>query len=163
MRKTGLQGYRILEEYYLDDDTPTGRQKPNLPEDPDYIPPFPNYEACPIGEEANIPEGNQNLSLTLNGYPIENAILFINGISYRGAAMPENFEANEGLNVVRLELINGRNHSITVNLRENGNLIYTHTPGTFNTLIGNRWAAAIWGAQAGATYLVEFEVEEITP
>lgn len=161
MRNTGLQGYRILEEYYLDDDTATGRQKPNLPEDPDYIPPFPNYDACPIGEEANIPEGNQNISITLNDYPQENAILFINGISYRGASMPASFEPQAGLNFVRLELINGRNYQITANLRENGVLIYTHTPGTFNALIGNRWAAAIWGAQAGASYTVEFVVEEI--
>ena len=44
---TGYQGYSTLEEYYVDDNTPTGEEKPNTETDSDYIDPILNEAGCP--------------------------------------------------------------------------------------------------------------------
>lgn len=45
---TGMQGWTVLEQYYLDDNTLTGVEKPNSPSDPDYVAPVTNTTACPL-------------------------------------------------------------------------------------------------------------------
>jgi len=47
---TGLKIYTLLIEVSNKTGEPTGRTKPNLPEDPDYIAPEIDYNACPIYE-----------------------------------------------------------------------------------------------------------------
>jgi hypothetical protein len=45
---TGYKGWTELEEYYLDDNTPTGNTKPNVDTDPDYVAPVYDTTACPL-------------------------------------------------------------------------------------------------------------------
>lgn len=46
---TGRKIYTTLKEVYVDDGMPTGRVKPNLPNDPNYISPPTDLEKCPLG------------------------------------------------------------------------------------------------------------------
>lgn len=50
MNNTGLKLYSILIEINDRTGQPTGRTKPNLPNDPDYIAPVIDREACPTHE-----------------------------------------------------------------------------------------------------------------
>lgn len=46
----GEKVYTLLVEYNLSNGLPTGRVKPNLPSDPDYIASLIDYEVCPLPE-----------------------------------------------------------------------------------------------------------------
>ncbi|MGH2624685.1 MAG: hypothetical protein ACRDE7_13535 [Sphingobacterium sp.] len=48
---TGRKAYKELIEIDIDTGLPTGQKKPNVPSDPDYIPPFGDAELCPIIDE----------------------------------------------------------------------------------------------------------------
>jgi len=48
MANTGRLIYQNLEEYFKDTGVATGNEKPNDPNDPDYIPPEEDLVACPI-------------------------------------------------------------------------------------------------------------------
>lgn len=48
MENTGYFIVTVLEEIDIVTGLPTGRIKDNLPDDPDYIPPYIDYDACPI-------------------------------------------------------------------------------------------------------------------
>lgn len=45
---TGQKAYATLEQYYLDDNTPTGVTKPNVISDPDYVAPVTDTTTCPL-------------------------------------------------------------------------------------------------------------------
>lgn len=45
---TGQKAYTTLEQYYTDDDTPTGVTKPNTVGDPDYVAPVTDTTTCPL-------------------------------------------------------------------------------------------------------------------
>ena len=47
-QNNGQQGWTTLEQYYLNDGTATGVEKPNNIGDPDYVSPITNLTACPL-------------------------------------------------------------------------------------------------------------------
>lgn len=49
--RTGFVGYSILKQYDNINEMFTGVEKPNIPEDPDYVAPVENTSICPIGLE----------------------------------------------------------------------------------------------------------------
>lgn len=51
MSNTGMKAFSLLVEINNRTGEPTGRTKPNVPEDPDYIPPVSDLSACPTPEE----------------------------------------------------------------------------------------------------------------
>jgi hypothetical protein len=50
MENTGIKKYSVLIEINDRTGLPTGRTKPNVPTDPDYIAPIEDLNACPIDE-----------------------------------------------------------------------------------------------------------------
>lgn len=44
----GQKGWGILEQYYVDDSSLTGKEKPNEINDPDYVGPVDNLDFCPL-------------------------------------------------------------------------------------------------------------------
>lgn len=50
MENTGNFIYTTLIEVDLTTGESTGRTKPNIPSDPDYIPPTTDHETCPLGD-----------------------------------------------------------------------------------------------------------------
>lgn len=48
MSNTGIKAFSLLIEINNRTGLPTGRSKPNIPEDPDYIAPVEDLEACPL-------------------------------------------------------------------------------------------------------------------
>lgn len=46
--RNGYKAFDTLEEFYIFDNTPTGTEKPNVPEDPDYVPPIYDPAACSV-------------------------------------------------------------------------------------------------------------------
>lgn len=47
---TGQKGFAILIQMSTLTGQPTGVTKPNIPSDPDYIPPVTDLDACPLPE-----------------------------------------------------------------------------------------------------------------
>ena len=62
MANTGMKGWSTLEEYYIDTGLPTGFTKPNVPGDPDYVPPVSDPAFCP---PATITPPATGISMTL--------------------------------------------------------------------------------------------------
>lgn len=158
MRNTGLKGFRVLEEYFIDTGEPTGRTKPNIPEDPDFIPPTADYVSCPIGQDAELPDGTESLSISWGAYRPEDAELNINGTVFRGDVSPTSFSLVEGLNFLRLSIFNGFGFSLTVNLIENGSQTASFAPGIFDTHTGARWIQIAFGKLPGFSYQIQFIV-----
>jgi len=158
MKNTGLQAFRLLEEYYIDTGLPTGRIKANTPADPDYLPPFPNYDACPIAGDVEIPEGTNFLTINFNTFPAIDADVDINGTLYPGTNPPPTFQAEEGENYISLLIYNGVNFTINALVKANGSTILNIGPGILNTFNGSRHLTAQWTKQAGINYEVIFEV-----
>ena len=158
MKNTGLQAFRFLEEYYLDTGLPTGRIKANTPADADYLPPIPNYEACPIAGDVEIPEGTGFLTVTYNTFPGIDADVDVNGTLYPGTNYPPTFEVKEGNNYISLLLFNGSGFTINAVVKANGNTILNIGPGILNSFNGSRHLTALWTKQAGIDYEVIFEV-----
>ena len=48
LENTGMKAYQTLEQYYESTGEATGVTKPNVPEDPDYVPPVEDLTSCPL-------------------------------------------------------------------------------------------------------------------
>jgi len=161
MKNTGLQAFRLLEEYYIDNGEATGRVKANTPADPDYLPPFPNYDACPIAGDVEIPAGTSFVSVNFNTFPAIDADVSINGTLYPATNFPPTFSPLPGINYIDLLLYNGVGFTIGAVVKEDGETILNIAPGQLNPFNGSRNLTAQFASQAGKNYDVEFTVTAI--
>lgn len=139
MGNNGKKGWATLEEYYLDSGKPTGYTKPNVPGDPDYVPPVDDFTFCPPAS-TNPPSGNCPQSggdLFFKGFlqirlakPTQNIrdehSEFFFGIK-DGDNLSENMRVNFPVGTYKMRFtVRGQNLS----LHKNGNLLLTSTTST---------------------------------
>jgi len=139
----GKQGWLVLEEYYLDDSSVTGNEKPNDETDPNYVPPIDNLVDCPLPIPPTPATVHYSLSRDASPYVDGNMGLQKNGGSSELITFVGTGDSTLGFNVGDTLTVNTFHYhlavrwpddaSLTVNIREGGiggTIIYTFTGGS---------------------------------
>lgn len=139
----GMQGWTVLEQYYLDDNTPTGVEKPNEIGDPDYVEPVLNLTDCPLPVPPTPVTVHYSLTRDSSPYVDGNMDLKKNGADNQLITFVGTGDSSLGFNVGDTLTVNTFHYhlavrwpddaSLTVNIREGGiggTIVYTYTGGT---------------------------------
>lgn len=142
-QNNGMQGWTVLEQYYLDDNTATGTEKPNDIGDPDYVAPVENTTACPLPVPPTPVTVHYNISRDNSPYVDGNLGLRKNAGAEELFTNVGTGDSALGFNVGDVMTVHSFHYhlavrwpddaSLTMNVREGGiggSVIYTNTGGT---------------------------------